>query len=186
MCCCQPDEFCNVSCCLFLHRLPPPYVGLTAHFGVDILAGLMWPLPENMAYQNAEMLIGGHDGLPIGDLNWFPDMREQYVEPTEITTALNEPTATASTDYQLGNNFPNPFSDKTIISFNIPRGGMTTLKVYDMFGKEIETLVNKELKAGKYEYEFNTGKLISGNYFYQLQSGDYTGIKKMIILRQSN
>ena len=157
-----------------------------AHFGVDILAGLMWPLPENMAYQNAEMLIGGHDGLPIGDLNWFPDMREQYVEPTEITTALNEPTATASTDYQLGNNFPNPFSDKTIISFNIPRGGMTTLKVYDMFGKEIETLVNKELKAGKYEYEFNTGKLISGNYFYQLQSGDYTGIKKMIILRQSN
>ena len=54
------------------------------HVGVDILSGLTWPLPESMAYSDAELLVGGHDGLPIGDLNWDPAKRAQYVEPTTI------------------------------------------------------------------------------------------------------
>ncbi len=150
--------------------------------GVDILAGLQWPLPESMAYQNSELLVGGHDGLPVGDLNWDPDLREQYIEPTEITTDLREPTAAAG-NYDLKQNYPNPFSTQTVITFNIPEKGMTKLGVYDMFGKEIKSLVNEALAAGRYQFEFDTKNLIPGAYFYKLQSGNFTGVKKMTILK---
>lgn len=151
--------------------------------GVDILIGLQWPLPESMAYQDPELLVGGHDGLPIGDLNWDPALREQYIEPTEITTDLREPVAVSSDDYQLKQNFPNPFTSKTVISFNIPEKGMTTLKVYDMLGQVVKVLVSEELSVGAYEYEFDAADLIPGNYFYKLQSGSYSGLNKMTVIK---
>ena len=85
--------------------------------------------------------------------------------------------------YILSNNYPNPFNPKTKLKYQIPKLNFVTIKVYDALGNEIATLVNEEKPAGEYEVEFNAADLTSGIYFYQLRAGNFTGIKKMIILK---
>ena len=85
--------------------------------------------------------------------------------------------------YQLDQNYPNPFNPATTIRFSIPKLSYVTLKIYDIIGNEIATLVNEERAAGNYEIEFEGSKLSSGVYFYRIQAGSYTQIKKMILLR---
>lgn len=90
--------------------------------------------------------------------------------------------------FDLGQNYPNPFNPSTKIKFAIPqnvKGELreVSLKVYDVLGNEIVTLINKELVAGEYEIEFYSQGLPSGVYLYTLQSGNYVETKKMILLR---
>jgi hypothetical protein len=90
--------------------------------------------------------------------------------------------------YKLFQNYPNPFNPKTIIRFKIKDSRFVSLKVYDILGKEIITLVNEFKKAGDYEVPFSVSKfsnnqLSSGIYFYKLVSGDFTDIRKMIITK---
>jgi photosystem II stability/assembly factor-like uncharacterized protein len=85
--------------------------------------------------------------------------------------------------FHLSQNFPNPFNPTTKINYQIPQSGFVTLKVYDLLGKEFATLVNEEKPAGNYEVEFNGSSLSSGIYFYKLQAGDYTEVKKMILMK---
>jgi len=85
----------------------------------------------------------------------------------------------------LEQNYPNPFNPSTIISFEIAEAGFTLLKVYDVLGNEVATLVDKELPAGDYEVEFsiNNSQLSSGIYFYQLKTGNNIDTKKMILMK---
>ncbi len=95
--------------------------------------------------------------------------------------------------FTLSQNYPNPFNPTTIIKYSIPselsplpggvRGGLVTLKVYDILGREISTLVNKNQKPGNYEVEFNGSKLASGIYFYRLKAGNYIATKKFVLLK---
>jgi hypothetical protein len=85
--------------------------------------------------------------------------------------------------YALQQNYPNPFNPVTLISFNIPEAGNTTLKVYDVLGNLVYTLVNGNLNAGKYTYDFDGSDLASGVYVYKLESGSYTGSKRMVLLK---
>jgi hypothetical protein len=85
--------------------------------------------------------------------------------------------------FRLYNNYPNPFNPTTTISFSIPELSLVTLKVYDVLGNEIITLVNEEKPTGSYEVEFDAKELVSGIYFYKLQTGDYTNTKKMILFK---
>lgn len=87
------------------------------------------------------------------------------------------------TEYSLGQNYPNPFNPTTTISYTIPKDGMVTLKVFDVLGREVETLVNEEQKIGRYEVQFNGSRLASGVYFYQLKSGSYLSVKKMLMVK---
>jgi len=84
---------------------------------------------------------------------------------------------------QLNQNYPNPFNPSTKISWQLPVSGRQTLKVYDVLGNEVATLVNEYKPAGRYEVEFNADKLPSGVYFYQLRAGNFEDTKKMILLR---
>lgn len=86
-------------------------------------------------------------------------------------------------EYRLTQNFPNPFNPSTKINYQIPEGGRVTMKVYDVLGVEIATLVNREQDAGYYEIEFNAATIPSGVYFYELQIGDFREIKKMMVIR---
>ena len=90
-------------------------------------------------------------------------------------------------EFNLQQNFPNPFNPITKIKFQIPDFGFVNLKVYDVLGNEIATLVNEELPAGEYEIEFNTSTInhhpSSGIYFYQLKAGEFIQTKKMILLK---
>lgn len=85
--------------------------------------------------------------------------------------------------FSLEQNYPNPFNPTTNIGFRIAEFGFTILKVYDVLGKEIATLVNEEKPAGSYEVEFDASGLSSGIYFYKLQAGSFLETKKMLLLK---
>jgi hypothetical protein len=89
----------------------------------------------------------------------------------------------AFSNFSLEQNFPNPFNPSTKISWQLPVGSQQTLKIYDVLGNEITTLIDEYKPAGRYEIEFNASSLPSGVYFYQLKAGDYIDTKKMILLK---
>ncbi|MDX1699814.1 MAG: T9SS type A sorting domain-containing protein, partial [Melioribacteraceae bacterium] len=85
--------------------------------------------------------------------------------------------------FSLKQNYPNPFNPTTQISFSIPSTDVVTLKIYDVLGQEVKTLLNEEMSAGTYEFTFNASNLSSGLYFYTLKSGDYVSTLKMMLLK---
>ncbi|NOS84339.1 MAG: T9SS type A sorting domain-containing protein [Ignavibacteria bacterium] len=85
--------------------------------------------------------------------------------------------------YSLEQNYPNPFNPETAIKFSIPEKNFTSLRVYDILGKEIAVLVNEELSAGNYIINYNASDLPSGVYFYRLSTDKYTDSKKMIVIK---
>ncbi len=86
-------------------------------------------------------------------------------------------------DFRLLQNFPNPFNPTTNIEFSVPKNNLVTLKVYDITGKLVSTLVNQNLSAGTYNVDFDASRLSSGVYFYRLISGNFSDVKKMILLK---
>jgi len=86
-------------------------------------------------------------------------------------------------DYFLSQNYPNPFNPSTTLSYTIPELGLVELNVYDVLGREVATLVNKEQSTGSYDVQFNANSLTSGIYFYQLKVGSFVESKKMILVR---
>jgi hypothetical protein len=87
------------------------------------------------------------------------------------------------TKFSLVQNYPNPFNPTTTIKYQMPELGVVTLKVFDVLGSEILTLVNEEKPIGSYKIEFNATGLPSGIYFYRLKSGDFIQTKKMLLIR---
>mgnify|MGYP002622468959 CR=1 FL=1 len=85
--------------------------------------------------------------------------------------------------YDLQQNYPNPFNPSTKINFSIPKDGFTSLKVYDIVGREVATLLANNLQKGTYEVDFDGSKFSSGVYFYQLVSNDFVSVKKMILAK---
>ncbi len=86
-------------------------------------------------------------------------------------------------DYNLSQNYPNPFNPTTKINFSIPKSGFVTLKVYDILGKEVVTLVNENKTAGSYIIDFDGSELSSGVYFYTIQVNGFTDTKKMLLIK---
>ena len=85
--------------------------------------------------------------------------------------------------FSLSQNYPNPFNPATKIDFAVPVNGFVSVKVYDLLGREVAALVEKEMKAGIYTVDFDASKFSSGVYFYRLNSGKFTATKKMILVR---
>jgi hypothetical protein len=85
--------------------------------------------------------------------------------------------------FVLAQNYPNPFNPSTTISYSLPKDGYVTLKVYDILGRVVETLVNNFQKTGNYRINFNASELATGIYFYRLQSGSFISTKKMLLLK---
>lgn len=86
-------------------------------------------------------------------------------------------------DYSLDVNYPNPFNPSTEISCSIPTQGNVVLKIYDVLGREVATLVNEKKQAGEYTVEWHADGLPSGVYFYRLVAGDFVRTRKMILMR---
>lgn len=85
--------------------------------------------------------------------------------------------------FLLENNFPNPFNPSTNIKFQLPEKSFVRLIIYDMLGREVETLLNENMNAGFYSFAFNAVNLNSGIYFYKLEAGDFKETKKMILVK---
>ncbi len=143
---------------------------------------LPWPLPEVLTYTNTTLQTYAQGGFPVGDLNWWPGEKAKW-EAWRLTGVEKEDKETIPSDYTLSQNYPNPFNPTTEINFSIPVSGNTTLAIYNVLGQKIATLVNSELSAGSYKYQFDASNLSSGIYFYKLQSNNYTAIKKMMLIK---
>ncbi|MFN3560808.1 MAG: T9SS type A sorting domain-containing protein, partial [Chloroherpetonaceae bacterium] len=85
--------------------------------------------------------------------------------------------------FELAQNYPNPFNPTTTIRYQIPTAQTVSLKVYDVLGKEVATLVNGRQEAGSYSVPFNASRLSSGMYFYRLQAGEYVETRKMMLVK---
>ncbi len=106
---------------------------------------------------------------------------DPYTSYTNATGLKNE--SVQPVTYSLSQNYPNPFNPSTNIKFSIEKSGFVTLKVYNILGQEVATLLNKELTVGSYTYTFDASKLSSGIYLYSVQSGNFTQTKKMILMK---
>ena len=85
--------------------------------------------------------------------------------------------------FKLFQNYPNPFNPSTLISYNIPQNSFVTIKVYDVIGNEVATLVNQTQDAGKYDISFDASNLSNGVYFYSIKAGNFSSTKKMILMK---
>jgi len=101
-------------------------------------------------------------------------------KPTHVAKRHDDPVAT---NFRLKQNYPNPFNPATLIQYTIPEAGLVTLKIYNVMGQEITTLVNKVQTAGGYSVQFDAVGLSSGVYFYTLTTGNFTISKKMLLMR---
>jgi len=97
--------------------------------------------------------------------------------------AIQINTSQTPSSYMLEQNYPNPFNPSTKIKFQSPKNGFVTLKIYDMQGKLVSSLVNQNLNAGYYEINYDASKLSSGFYFYNLKSGNFSETKKMVVIK---
>ncbi|MGD8782636.1 MAG: T9SS type A sorting domain-containing protein [Ignavibacteria bacterium] len=100
----------------------------------------------------------------------------EYSDAVEVTLG-------AITEYSLEQNYPNPFNPTTTIKYRIPDDRNVELKVYDVLGKEVMTLVNETQQSGVYTVEFNASELASGVYIYRLRAEDYVSVKKLILIK---
>jgi DNA/RNA endonuclease YhcR with UshA esterase domain len=111
----------------------------------------------------------------------FGRMGDSYL--TNIT-GVNDQVVTKPTTYSLSQNYPNPFNPTTKIRFTVPELTKVTLKVYNILGQEVATILeNKELGQGMYEYEFNAANLTSGTYIYKMTAGNFVQTRKMILIK---
>jgi hypothetical protein len=99
-----------------------------------------------------------------------------------LTSAISK-TEERPAEFQLYQNYPNPFNPSTTIKFQIPQSSFVTLKIFDLLGREVATLVNEEMKPGSYERQFGGTWLASGVYLYRLQEGSFSQTKKLLLLR---
>lgn len=102
---------------------------------------------------------------------------------SEMITAIRDNENSLSTRFFLSQNYPNPFNPSTTIKYQIPKNAHVVIKLYDVVGRELRTLVNQEQRAGYYKYTLDASRLPSGVYFYGLQAGSYSETKKLLLLK---
>lgn len=103
--------------------------------------------------------------------------------PTELVTLIDEQIHSLPVQFALQQNFPNPFNPTTTIKYQLPQQSHVVLKVYNIIGQEVKTLVNEEQPAGFKTVEFNASSLASGIYFYRIQAGSFVDVKKLLLLK---
>ncbi len=154
-----------------------------------------WPIPIDLSYTNSDLLTAGLGGFPVGDLDWFPTQyttwqAQESSELAYINEVLNpdgpyvvEKTPEVPQQFQLHQNYPNPFNPATVISFQLPVRSYVSLRVYDILGREVATLVNGIQDAGVHVATFDGTRLASGVYFYRLTASGKNQVKKMLLAK---
>ena len=102
----------------------------------------------------------------------------------DLGTSVQEPESDVLPKvFALQQNYPNPFNPTTTIQFALPTGSQVVLKIYNLLGREVATLVNEELQSGKYKVDFEANGLPSGVYFYRIQAGGFSKTRKLTLLK---
>jgi hypothetical protein len=127
-------------------------------------------------------LVQGSNTIQV-QMSWGWMSFDYLAVPNDIATVVNKNKPELSLSYSLQQNYPNPFNPNTTISYQLSMNSLTTLKVYDILGREIATLVNELKTAGNYNIIFNASKLSSGMYIYKLQAGEFSAVKKLVLVK---
>ncbi|MCU0332146.1 MAG: T9SS type A sorting domain-containing protein [Ignavibacteriaceae bacterium] len=122
-------------------------------------------------------------GLPWADIEGHPRDSNPDIGAFEYDGLLGVEDELHSFTYKLEQNYPNPFNPSTTIMYFIPVSSFVILKVFDILGNEISSLVNEEKSEGNYVVEFDAASLPSGIYFYRLQTANYIETRKMILIK---
>lgn len=142
----------------------------SANYPIEI----SWKVTDQL---NARLLIGGRE---IGIENSGSIVVNN--PEAKITLTMNAEKLIPS-EYGLAQNYPNPFNPATTISYQLPKDELVELKIYNLLGQEVSTLVNELQEAGYYDIKFDASSLPSGIYFYKLKAGKFTAVKKMILMK---
>jgi hypothetical protein len=175
------------------------YINLTTPFGWNGVDNLLIEVCYNnarwtqyspvRATTSTGKTVSQYTDLPTGDgCMDFNAGTVQAIRPNICLvlspyTGVNNHTSGIPGKYSLSQNYPNPFNPVTKIEYSIPKAGFVTLKVYDLLGREISTLVNEIKKAGYYMVDFNAMNLSSGTYYYKLVANDFSEMKKMTVIK---
>ena len=119
---------------------------------------------------DADLYVGGGPGV------WKRPI-------SEIIVSVSTPSSEIPSAYTLAQNYPNPFNPNSIIRYELPMQSHVSLKVFDMLGREVATLVNDVKQPGEYAVTFDGSDLVSGVYFYRLDAGNFTSVKKLLLLK---
>ena len=178
-------------------RVPSPVT-----FGADGLPVLSWPPAFDLSYENSSLRTAGTDGLPLGDLNWFPDQKAEFLANREaIVTSIRDSMINAQVVYdpttmdntplirQISSsifspvvpnqlhlvNYPNPFKGFTTIEFGLEQRSNVTLSVSNLVGQTVFELTQNGLPSGTHIYNFDASNLSNGAYIYKINATGANG-----------
>lgn len=156
----------------------------------DTTGSLVWITNiTNTSFEDDEigdLFVKGHNIYTTGtSYKNYPNSGRELLAAKYYQTSIGilQQYSEIPENYKLEQNYPNPFNPSTKIKFSIPKGSFTSLKVYDVTGKEIKELLNEFIPAGTFEIEFSPESIPSGVYFYKLTSNKFESVKKMIIIK---
>ena len=158
---------------------------------IPALTNTNYRVTAEVCYQSVKPQLVDHiRQINNGDINKFVNMYDAlpnipFIMKREVFDIVTNVEAEnlAVIDFSIDQNYPNPFNPRTTISWQSPVSSHQTLKVYDVLGNEVASLVDEFKEAGSYEISFDASFLSSGVYFYKLQAGDFSQIKKMVLMR---
>jgi hypothetical protein len=127
---------------------------------------------------------GQLDYSPIANGNSYANVAVwSYTWIGNSWTGIKNKGGNTVTSYKLSQNYPNPFNPSTKIQYSLMKPGLVTLRIYDVLGRLVKTLVNGYQVQGSHIVNFNASQLASGVYFYKLESGSFQSVKKMMLLK---
>jgi hypothetical protein len=178
------DGFVEINSFFFISPDSGIVVGSPGTARITTDSGKVWfEDPDVTTFLNGQTIkklipFSQHFGLAIGEGGFTLAVAD---DSTLLSPVEQEEKPLIS--YELYQNYPNPFNPSTMIRFNLPQSLFVTLKVYDVLGNKVATLIDEYKSAGSYEVEFNAGALSSGIYFYTLKAGSFTQTKKLVLLK---
>ncbi len=148
----------------------------------NILLDVDIPIRVNGSDEIVVMIEGqGSASVSISDIMVIDPKKWILMAVPSIIVSVDDDIVKTN-DYRLEQNYPNPFNLFTTIKFSLPKSQFVTLKVFDMFGSEIKTLINGEQTQGNHEISFDGSNLTGGTYFYRLQAGNFMETKRFVVI----
>ena len=146
---------------------------VTIAAGDSVSISLMLVTPNELGHYKGDIILESNDpDLSITQLHVVLDVVTGVEEDNSLPTV-----------YSLYNNYPNPFNPSTTIKYDIPEQSYVTIKIYNITGEEVSTLLNEVQNAGRYQIQWNAAELASGVYFYRIQAGQFSDTKKLILMK---
>ncbi len=136
--------------------------------------------------QNAQFQIVGTVGqsvIGISSTVGYIHLSGFWNVPVSVVTSVEAASEQIPKSFELKQNYPNPFNPETTIPFALPKKVKVSLKIFDLLGREVVTLLEEEMGPGEYKIQFEAKDLPSGTYFYRMKAGDFTASRKLTLVR---